>query len=67
MHSPRLMVLEGSAPPKIDGICGVGKGLSTGILVAIPLALSPEPQAPVSPHTTSLLSPLCARVAANEI
>lgn len=39
--------MEGSAPPR-DVICDMGEGLSTGILMSEPSALSPEPQSPVS-------------------
>ena len=46
--------MEGSAPPKKDGVCGVGDGLSTGV----PSALSPEPQTPGCPHSTLFPSAL---------
>ena len=43
---------ERRAPPKKDGVCNVEELLCTGVLVAVPSALSPETQIPVSPHTT---------------
>lgn len=46
---------EVHSPPKKDGIFGVGEGLSTGILVAIPSVHSLELQTPVSHHTTLVL------------
>lgn len=61
-HSPRLMLNGGAcSTQKKDGLCGMGDELSTGVLVAIPSSLPPEPQTPVSPHTTlaqSTLPPL---------
>lgn len=50
--------MEGSAPPKKDGVCSVGDGLSTDIMVAIPAVLSSEPQTQVFPHTTLVYSAL---------
>ncbi|XP_059555983.1 interactor protein for cytohesin exchange factors 1 isoform X2 [Myotis daubentonii] len=44
--------MERSDQPKKDGIGGVGEGLSTGTLVAVPSVLSPESPTPVSPHRT---------------
>ena len=38
--------------PKKDGVCRMGEGLSTGVLAAVPSALTSEPQTPVYPHTT---------------
>ena len=49
---------EGIAPPKKDGVCGLGEELSTEILAAVPLALSPELQTPVSAHMTLVCSAL---------
>ena len=37
---------EGNAPAKKDGVFSVGEWLNTWILVAVPSALSPEPQTP---------------------
>lgn len=62
---PGSCCMKASAPPKKDDIYGMGRGLSTGILAAVPSALSPKPQTPVSPHRTlvySALSPLEPRV-----
>ena len=49
--------MEGSAPPKKDGI-STGKELSSQFLVAIPSALSLEPQTPISLHATQVCSVL---------
>lgn len=49
---PWLQDLEENAPPKKDGFCLMGEQLSTAVMVAVPSALSPEPQIPVSLHTT---------------
>ena len=45
-----------SAPPKKDGACVVGEGLSTESLVAVPSALFQELQTQVSPHATLFCS-----------
>ena len=50
--------MEGSTPPKKDGVCCVGKWLSTGVLAAIPSALSSEPQTPDFPCRTWVSSAL---------
>lgn len=44
--------MGGSAPAKKDGVYGVVEELSSGILVAVPLALFPEPQSSVCSHVT---------------
>ena len=57
------MPYRGECSPTKDGVCDVGEGLSTGILVVVPSALSPDPQTPDSAHVTlvcpvlSLLEP----------
>ena len=47
-----------SVPPKKDDVCGTRERFSTGILMAVPSALSLEPQTLVSPHMTLACSTL---------
>ena len=50
--------MEGSAPPKKNGVCGLGEGLGSEILMTVPSTLSPESQTPVCPYTTLICSTL---------
>ena len=51
------MPMEGSASSNKDALCGVGEGLRTGILMAVPSTLSPEQHTPISPYTARLHPP----------
>lgn len=44
--------MEGIDPPKKNGVYSLAEGISTGILAAVSLALSPESQSQVCPLTT---------------
>ena len=56
--SSRLMLTEGNAPSKKDGVYRAGEWLSTEILVTVPLAVSWEPQTTDSSHTAIVCSTL---------